>query len=248
MSEEREEPVCVEGADNAKYICSFDPLDGSSNIDCNVAVGSIFGIARRHADKIGTRATADEALQPGNALVCAGYCVYGPSTQLVLCFRDDGVNVFTLDVTIGEFILSQECLRIPTSPQKIYSLNEANIYSAPRGVQKFVAECKENKYSARYTGSMVSDVHRTLLYGGVFIYPATAAAPSGKLRILYEVHPMSMLIEAAGGLAITGAKGAKRGAGIRALDLIADGPHDRSGIILGCKRDVERIAVLLEEE
>ena len=248
VSEEREEPVSVEGAENAKYICSFDPLDGSSNIDCNVAVGSIFGISRRAPESIGKRAVASEALQPGNALICAGYCCYGPSTQLVLCFKDDGVNVFTLDVTIGEFILSQPNLRIPAAPQKIYSLNEANINSAPKGVQRFVAECKNTKFSARYTGSMVSDVHRTLLYGGVFIYPATAGTPNGKLRVLYEVHPMAMLVEAAGGSAITGAKGGVRGAGIRALDLVAEGPHDRSGIILGCKRDVERIAVLLEEE
>jgi fructose-1,6-bisphosphatase I len=248
VSEERELPVVVEGAESAKYICSFDPLDGSSNIDCNVAVGSIFGISRRASGAVGSPATAAEALQPGSSLVCAGYCVYGPSTQLVMAFAGDTVNVFTLDVTIGEFILSQSALRIPAAPQRIYSLNEANIKSAPAGVARFVAECKDAKFSARYTGSMVSDVHRTLLYGGVFIYPATRAAPSGKLRVLYEVHPMAMLVEAAGGKAITGAVGGGRGQGVRALDLVASGPHDRSGIILGCARDVDRIAQLLDEE
>ena len=151
VSEEQEVPIVVAGAENAKYICSFDPLDGSSNIDCNVSVGSIFGVTRRPAEAVGKPATAAEALQPGTALIAAGYCVYGSSTQLVLTFQGGEVNVFTLDPSIGEFILSHPALRLPEPPQRIYSINEGNIASTPAFVQRFVAECKQGSkpYSLR---------------------------------------------------------------------------------------------------
>ncbi len=271
VSEEQEHPIAVEGAEGAKYICAFDPLDGSSNIDCNVSVGSIFGITRRAAECVGRAATAAECLQPGTALICAGYCVYGSSTQLVLTFAGGEVNVFTLDPSIGEFILSAPALRIPAAPQRIYSVNEGNIASFQPYVQRFVAECKAGKpYSLRCasravgrrkivfglapltapctlpsfpadTGSMVADVHRTLLYGGIFIYPSTASAPEGKLRLLYECAPMAMLLENAGGAAVTGEGAA------RIMDLLPTDPHSRSPIILGCMRDVERIMSIKAE-
>ena len=149
VSEEQEAPIAVAGAEGAKYICAFDPLDGSSNIDCNVSVGSIFGITRRAAAAVGQPATAAECLQAGTALIAAGYCVYGPSTQLVLTFQGGEVHVFTLDPSIGEFLLSQT-LRIPEPAQRIYSINEGNMATFPPFVQQFVAECKEGKpYSLR---------------------------------------------------------------------------------------------------
>ncbi len=219
----------------------YSPLDGSSNIDCNVSVGSIFGVTRRAPECVGKAALPEECLQAGTALVCAGYCVYGSSTQLVLTFFGGEVNCFTLDPTIGEFILTAPALRIPASPQRIYSVNEGNLASLPPFVQAFCAEVKAGPkpYSLRYTGSMVSDVHRTILYGGIFLYPATASTPGGKLRLLYESAPMALLLENAGGVAVTGLEG-----GGRILDLVPTGPHVRSPIILGCKRDVERVMAL----
>ncbi len=208
-----------------------------------MSVGSIFGITRRAPGAVGAPATAAEALQPGSALTAAGYCVYGSSTQLVLAFQGDVVNVFTLDPAIGEFILSQPALRIPAAPQRIYSVNEGNILSFPRYVQRFAEEVKvgAKPYTLRYTGSMVADVHRTLLYGGVFLYPATAAAPDGKLRLLYECAPMALLMEAAGGRAVaTGEKS-------RILDIVPTSPHGKSAIILGCARDVDRLCALAGE-
>lgn len=208
-------------------------------------IGSIFSILRRPAGAVGSTPTLSEVLQPGSALVCAGYCVYGPSTQLVMAFQGDAVNVFSLDPSIGEFLLTQAALRIPSPPQRIYSINEGNLSLCPAAVQRFVAECKAGAkpYSARYTGSMVADVHRTLLYGGVFLYPATAAAPKGKLRVLYECHPMAFLVEQAGGLAVTGLPDGG-GTVSRILDLVPAAIHDRSGIILGCTRDVVRVSEL----
>ena len=184
-----------------------------------------------------------------------------------MAFQGDAVNVFTLDPSIGEFILSQPALRIPASPQRIYSINEGNLSTCPSSTQRFVAECKAaaKPYSLRCacraratallrpqrltaatplptadTGSMVADVHRTLLYGGVFMYPATTSAPKGKLRVLYECHPMAFLIEQAGGLAITGLPDSTASVS-RLLDLVPTSIHDRSGVIMGCTRDVARI-------
>jgi fructose-1,6-bisphosphatase I len=164
-----------------------------------------------------------------------------------MAFQGDAVNVFTLDPSIGEFVMTQSALRIPAAPQRIYSINEGNMSTAPRSVQCFVAECKAGAkpYSLRYTGSMVADVHRTLLYGGVFLYPPSPAAPKGKLRVLYECHPMAFLVEHAGGLAVTGLADAP-GAVSRILDLVPSGIHDKSGVVLGCARDVSRVMELIK--
>ena len=154
VSEEQERPVAVEGAEGARYVCSFDPLDGSSVIDCGGAVGSIFGLTRRAPECVGKPATAAECLQPGTALIAAGYCLYGSATQLVLTFQGGEVNVFTLDTSIGEFILTHAALRLPEPAQRIYSVNEGNLASCAPFVQRFVAECKAGKpYSLRCASS-----------------------------------------------------------------------------------------------
>jgi fructose-1,6-bisphosphatase I len=240
-SEEDEEPIIVSEC-TGPYVACFDPLDGSSNIDCNVSVGTIFGLYRRSADRIGKVATADELYRPGKELVCAGYAAYGSSTQLVIAFNDGRPpTIFTLDPTIGEFIMSQAALTIPSKPQTIYSVNEGNILGFPLFVQKWLDEVKlgSKPYSSRYVGSMVADVHRTLLYGGVFIYPSTASSPAGKLRLLYEGSPMAFICEAAGGRADTGL--GKGGEAARVLDVVPTKPHERVPIILGCKRDVDAL-------
>lgn len=236
VSEENEEAIILPSRPHAKYVLVFDPLDGSSNIDCNVSVGSIFGI---YARKDTTEAsTVEDALQPGSALVAAGYCMYGSSTQMVLTFGSN-VQLFTLDPSIGEFLLTADKVRVPDAPKQIYSCNEGNYASFPKAVQEFIDEAKaaEPPYSLRYVGSMVADVHRTLLYGGVFMYPATAKAPTGKLRLLYECNPMALIMEAAGGAA-------SHGSG-RILDIVPTSIHERAPIYIGCKRDVERLEQLL---
>lgn len=237
-TEEAEEVVILSDHEDAKYGVVFDPLDGSSNIDCNVSVGSIFGIYRR---PVGRVATVSDLLQPGSALVCAGYCMYGSSTELVLTFGD-GVHMFSYDPTIGEFLLTRRDVTIPAKPQRIYSCNEANYASFPKGIQRFLdyAKSGDKPYSLRYVGSMVADVHRTLLYGGVFCYAPTKAAPAGKLRLLYEVNPMSFIMEQAGGKATTGT--------CRALDLVPTKVHQRCPIYLGCVRDVDLILSFLADE
>jgi len=237
-TEEEEEVIILSDHEDAKYGVVFDPLDGSSNIDCNVSVGSIFGIYRRVP---GVTPSIADILQPGTSLVCAGYCMYGSSTELVLTFGE-GVHMFSYDPTIGEFLLTRKGIMIPDKPQRIYSCNEANYASFPKGFQDFLdfAKSGEKPYSLRYVGSMVADVHRTLLYGGVFCYGPTKAAPGGKLRLLYEVNPMSMIMEQAGGKATTGTG--------RALETPATKVHQRVPIYLGCVRDVDLILKFLGEE
>jgi fructose-1,6-bisphosphatase I len=235
VSEEVPEPVHVEPSLAGKYSVVFDPLDGSSNIDCNVSVGSIFGIYRK--DEAGP-GTIGDVLQAGNKLVAAGYAMYGSSTQMVLTLGDS-VNIFTLDPSMGEFILTDANVRIPEKPKTIYSINEGNWSSFDDVTKQFITRCKEaapKPYSLRYVGSMVADVHRTLLYGGIFMYPATASAPSGKLRLLYECNPMAMIMEAAGGKATTGTT--------RILDVVPTSIHERQPIFLGCTRDVETIEAM----
>ncbi|CAK4077034.1 unnamed protein product [Aphanomyces euteiches] len=233
VSEENEEPIWVDGNSENKFCIAFDPLDGSSNIDCNVSTGTIFAIYEKDPSASGLASI----LQPGTKLVAAGYCMYGSSTQMVLTWGN-GVNGFTLDPTIGSFILSHKDIKIPSNPKTIYSCNEGNFSLWDAQTKQFVDECKNapKPYSARYVGSMVSDVHRTLLYGGIFFYPADSKSKSGKLRLLYEANPMSFIVEQAGGLSTTGSK--------RVLDLIPTAIHERSPIFLGCKRDVNRILEL----
>ncbi|XP_050214549.1 fructose-1,6-bisphosphatase, cytosolic isoform X1 [Mercurialis annua] len=240
VSEEDEEATFVETSKRGKYCVVFDPLDGSSNIDCGVSIGTIFGI---YMVKDGTEPTLDDVLQPGKNMVAAGYCMYGSSCMFVLS-TGNGVNGFTLDPSLGEFILTHPDIKIPKKG-KIYSVNEGNAKHWDGPTAKYVENCKFPKdgsspKSLRYVGSMVADVHRTFLYGGIFLYPGDKKSPSGKLRVLYEVFPMSFLVEEAGGQAFTGQQ--------RALDLEPKNIHERSPIFLGSTEDVEEIKALYAAE
>ncbi|KAG2593175.1 fructose-1,6-bisphosphatase, cytosolic [Panicum virgatum] len=239
VSEEDEEATFVDPALRGKYCVCFDPLDGSSNIDCGVSIGTIFGI---YMIKDKDNVTLEDVLQPGTNMLAAGYCMYGSSCTLVLS-TGSGVNGFTLDPSLGEFILTHPDIKIPKKG-KIYSVNEGNAKNWDAAVAKFVEKCKYPKdgsppKSLRYIGSMVADVHRTLLYGGVFLYPADKKSPNGKLRVLYEVFPMSFLMEQAGGQSFTGKE--------RALDLVPTKIHERSPVFLGSYDDVEEIKALYAE-
>jgi len=213
----------------------FDPLDGSSNIDCGVSIGTIFGI---YILEDGKEGKLEHLLQPGTKMVAAGYCMYGSSCMLVLT-TGNGVNGFTLDPSLGEFILTHPDMKIPKKG-KIYSVNEGNAKNWDKPTTEYVNNCKFPKEgsakSLRYVGSMVADVHRTLLYGGIFLYPADKKSPNGKLRVLYEVFPMSFIVEQAGGQSFTGKQ--------RALEIVPKKIHDRSPIFLGSFDDVEEVKAL----
>jgi len=192
---------------DGRYVFCMDPLDGSSNIEVNVSVGTIFSIYRRRSEP-GTPAQLEDFLQPGTAQVAAGYVIYGSSTMLVYT-TGNGVNGFTLDPSIGEFCLSHPDIKTPTSG-RIYSLNEGNHVHFPEGVKAYIRHCQKDDpatgrpYTSRYIGSLVSDFHRNLLKGGIFIYPPTGAAPKGKLRLVYECNPIAFVAEQAGGRASDG--------------------------------------------
>jgi len=239
VSEENPDPIIVgdKGQLSSKYAIVFDPLDGSSNIECNVSVGTIFGIYQVSDTDSTTPASVSDVLQPGNKMVAAGYVLYSSSTVLVVS-TGEGVHSFTLDHVSGEFIMTRHDIKIPDEPKKIYSCNEGNYSKWDAPTQDFVRWCKEGPkpYAMRYVGSMVSDVHRTLLYGGIFFYPADASNKNGKLRLLYECFPMSFLIEKAGGMATTGMD--------RLLDIHPTDIHQRAPIFVGCKRDVQKVADL----
>lgn len=231
VSEENDEAIFVEDPKmRGKYCVVFDPLDGSSNIDAGVNIGTIFGIYRVPPDE-----TPDikHVLKPGKEMVAAGYCMYGSSANLVIS-TGNGVNGYTLDNGIGEFILTHPNIQVPKRG-KIYSFNEGNTMFFHEPVLKYLNSIKfpedGKPYSARYIGSMVADVHRTLLYGGIFGYPADKKSKTGKLRILYEGFPMAFLTEQAGGVATTGTE--------RVLDVIPNEIHQRIPIFLGSKEDVE---------
>lgn len=228
VSEENKTVIEVEKDRQGKYIVCFDPLDGSSNIDCLVSIGSIFSIYRKSSDG---DPTVNDALQPGNTLVAAGYALYGSATMMVIS-TGDGVNGFMLDPSIGEFVLTDPGMKIKEKG-KIYSLNEgyANLWDP--AVAEYVLGKKAKKAGARYIGSMVADVHRTIKYGGIFMYPATADSPKGKLRLLYECNPMAFLVEQAGGKATTGK--------MRILDIVPTDIHQRTPIFLGSAGDVQEI-------
>lgn len=236
-SEENDDIVHVntEVSKDACYLVTMDPLDGSSNIDVNVSIGTIFMIFKRLSDASGP-ATREDFMQPGNQALAAGYVIYGSSTMLVFT-TGNGVNGFTLDPSIGEFCLSHPDMQIPKDG-KIYSLNEGNIAEFPEGVKNYVKWCQETDketkrpYSARYIGSMVADFHRNLLKGGIFIYPPTAKAPNGKLRLLYECNPMAFLIEQAGGKATTGKE--------RILDIQPTELHQRVPVFIGSENMVNK--------
>ncbi|KAK6631458.1 Fructose-1,6-bisphosphatase [Polyplax serrata] len=238
VSEENETVIEVEKDRQGKYIVCFDPLDGSSNIDCLVSVGSIFAIYRKEHDG---PAREEDALKPGKFLVAAGYALYGSATMLVLTCGQ-GVNGFTLDPSLGEFVLTEPSMKIP-SRGKIYSINEGYSQTWSDSIREYVKEKKKPKtgkpYGLRYVGSMVADVHRTLKYGGIFMYPATTDAPNGKLRLLYECNPMAFIITQAGGLASDGCNDI--------LDIQPKKIHQRSPIYLGSAEDVEDVLSIIRK-
>lgn len=235
VSEENENVIEVETDQQGKYIVCFDPLDGSSNIDCLVSIGSIFAIYRRNSTD---PPTPKDALQSGRNIVAAGYGLYGSATMLVLSLGGP-VNGFMLDPSIGEFILTDPNIKIKPRG-KIYSINEGYAALWDKAVSDYVHSKKNpssgKPYGARYIGSMVADVHRTLKYGGIFMYPATKDAPKGKLRLMYECNPMAYLIEKAGGIATTGK--------MPILDVVPDSIHQRCPIFLGSPDDVNDVIQL----
>jgi fructose-1,6-bisphosphatase I len=229
-------------SNNSKYVCLFDPLDGSGNIDVNVSIGTIFSVYRRVSPK-GGPAVREDFLQAGIHQVAAGYIVYGSSTMLVYATRR-GVNGFTLDPSIGEFSLSHPDIKCPEFG-KIYSVNHGNFFQYEKGVQDYIQQCqKKNRetggpYTQRYIGSMVSDLHRNLIKGGIFMYPATIDKPKGKLRLLYECNPFAFILEVAGGKATNGRQ--------RILDLVPSELHQRSALFIGSKGMMEELETYLKQ-
>jgi fructose-1,6-bisphosphatase I len=242
-SEEDEEPVPVPpGRPVGKYVLLYDPLDGSSNIDVNVSIGTIFSIHRRVTPE-GGPGTLVDCLQPGRTQIASGYILYGSSTMLVYT-TGHGVHGFTLEPSIGEFLLSHPNIRIPEIG-KYYSVNESNWNRWSEGVQATVAAFKNGApeveaRNARYIGSLVADFHRNLLSGGIFLYPADKKSPSGKLRLLYEAAPLALVAEQAGGMATDGHQ--------PILDIPPRSLHQRTPLIIGSKRDVELAMRLLSKE
>ncbi len=231
-------------AKDGKYIVCLDPLDGSSNIDVNVSIGSIFSIYRRISPK-GHAAEIEDFLQEGTKQVAGGYVIYGSSTMMVYT-TGRGVNGFTLDPSIGEFCLSHADIQVPLNG-KIYSVNEGNFKQFSKGVQNYVNFCKEidkatnRPYKARYIGSLVADFHRNLLKGGIFMYPPTAKHKQGKLRLLYEANPVAFLIEQSGGLAVNNE-------GSRILDIKPTDLHQRVPLYIGSRNMVEKVIDFIDEE
>jgi len=235
VSEENDSEIEVETEKQGKYIVTFDPLDGSSNIDCLVSIGSIFAIFKKpHDDPL----APGDALQSGRQIVAAGYALYGSATMMVIS-TGHGVNGFMLEPSIGEFVLTDRDMKCKPRG-KIYSINEGYEEKWEPAVKEYVKSKKQGKpYGSRYIGSMVADVHRTLKYGGIFMYPSTADAPNGKLRILYECMPMAFVLEQAGGLATTGTS--------PILDIVPTSLHQRSPIFLGSKDDVEDVMKVIKK-
>jgi fructose-1,6-bisphosphatase I len=242
-SEENEEPMVVtRDRDRGTYVVVFDPLDGSSNIDVAVSVGTIFSILRREPAAATARDPLDDVLQPGHRQVAAGYVVYGSSTQLVYT-TGHGVHAFTLDPSIGAYVLTNEHIQMPAAGE-IYSVNEANLDTFPEPYQRFVQMLRRGElgrtYSARYIGSLVADFHRTLLKGGIFLYPPTRKHPQGKLRLLYEANPIAMLTEQAGGLASSGSQ--------RVLDITPTDLHQRTPLLVGSREEMSCLLQLLASQ
>ena len=243
-SEEEENFIAfdTERGRNAKYVILTDPLDGSSNIDVNVSVGTIFSIYRR-VSPVGTPVTLEDFMQPGNRQVAAGYIVYGSSTMLVYT-TGHGVNGFTYDPSLGVFCLSHENIQIPQTG-KIYSINEGQYLKFPMGVKKYLKYCQEEDketqrpYTSRYIGSLVSDFHRNMLKGGIYIYPSATNYPNGKLRLLYEGNPMAFLAEQAGGVASDGYN--------RILDIQPTALHQRIPLFIGSREMVKKAEQLMRD-
>jgi fructose-1,6-bisphosphatase I len=239
-SEENEEPAVVpRDRQHGRYVVVFDPLDGSSNIDVNVSVGTIFSILRREPDPPATREPLLDVLQPGCAQLAAGYIVYGSSTMLVYT-AGNGVTGFTLDPSIGAFVISHERIAMPAQGS-IYSVNEANADTFPEVYRRYLARLRSGetgrKYSSRYIGSLVADFHRTLLKGGIFLYPPTQQYARGKLRLLYEANPIAFLAEQAGGMATDGKQGI--------LEIQPTNLHQRTPLLVGSKAEMELLMSMM---
>ncbi|KAI1758117.1 inositol phosphatase [Xylaria castorea] len=235
VSEEEEEIIYFKDHSGARYAVACDPIDGSSNLDAGVSVGTIFGI---HKLADGSAGTKEDILRPGSELLAAGFTMYGASAQLVITMKGSTVNGFTLDNSFGEFILTHPDMKIPKK-RAIYSVNEGNSLYWEESTKSYFNSLKfpqdnGKPYTSRYIGSMVADAYRTLLYGGIFAYPADKKSPKGKLRILYECAPMAMVFENAGGQAINDSMN-------RMLEVVPESIHDRSGIYLGSYDEVEKV-------
>ena len=230
-------------SNNSKYIVLMDPLDGSGNIDVNVSIGTIFSVYRRVSEK-GTPCTEADFLQAGVCQVAAGYIIYGSSTMMVYATRR-GVNGFTLDPSIGEFSLSHPNIQCPPSG-KFYSVNHGNFFQFSDGVRKYINVCQQKTvetggpYSQRYIGSMVADLHRNLIKGGIFMYPTTTDKPAGKLRLLYEANPFAFIVEVAGGKATNGKQ--------RILDIVPTEIHQRTSLFIGSMNMMEELESYIVED
>ncbi len=235
VSEEDEEIIHLDP--DCKYVVAIDPLDGSSNIDVNVSIGTIFSIYRR-ISATGTKVTNEDILQKGTEQIAAGYILYGSSTMLVYT-TGHGVYGFTLEPTLGEFVLSHGNMRCP-SDGNIYSINEGPWHSFSEKTRKYIEECKQEGISARYIGSLVADFHRNLLKGGIYIYPASTKAPIGKLRLLYECNALAFIAEQAGGMALDGRR--------RILEIEPKEFHQRTPFYIGSKNMVKRASQFLREQ
>jgi fructose-1,6-bisphosphatase I len=242
-SEEEDDFITIKGSNEKndnKYVVLIDPLDGSSNIDVNVSVGTIFSIYRRVTPS-GTPVTLDDFLQPGNQQVAAGYIVYGTSTMIVYS-TGHGVNGFTLNPAIGTYYLSHPNMKFPENGN-IYSVNEGNYIHFPQGVKNYIKYCQleeeDRPYTSRYIGSLVSDFHRNMIKGGIYIYPSTSKDPNGKLRLLYECNPMAFIAEQSGGKASDGFQ--------RILDIKPTELHQRVPFICGSKNMVQKAHEFMAE-
>lgn len=242
LSEENEDAIIIEPEFRGKYMIAFDPLDGSTNIDCNCCIGTIFSIYEDFNQEIGIQ---ERVLKSGNDVICAGYILYGPATELVITIdrkkEKKSVQKFTLDRISNEYLYTGE-IDISNKMKRIYSVNESNCASWYQDIKEYVDQYKiENtKYTQRYIGSMVADVHRTLLYGGMFGYPADKKNKNGKLRVIYECFPISKIMEAAGGASIIGNFSKKR-----ILDIVPSQIHEKTSIIMGSTEEIDKYVNIL---
>ncbi|TGE13837.1 class 1 fructose-bisphosphatase [Hymenobacter elongatus] len=234
---EEDDDIIHTGNDQGRYVVAMDPLDGSSNIDVNVSIGTIFSIYRR-VSPIGSKSTKEDFLQGGRKQVAAGYILYGSSTMLVYT-TGHGVVCFTYEHSLGEFFLSHDGVEIPKQGA-IFSCNEGNWFEYPEWVRTYLLQCKQRSYSGRYIGSLVADYHRNLFKGGIYLYPPTAKNPNGKLRLLYEAYPLAFLIEQAGGKALAGAEAV--------LDIEPTDYHQRAPLFIGSSEMVDDLVACLTAE
>ena len=237
-SEEMEKPYYIpENCPIGHYTLLYDPIDGSSNTDTNLSLGSIFAIRQQYGND--TDGEAADLLQDGHKQIAVGYILYGPSTMLVYSIGK-GVHSFTLDPSLGEFILTEENIQIPNHGS-VYSVNEGNFWQWDESIREYIRYVHRTEgYTARYGGAMVGDIHRVLIQGGVFLYPGTVKKPEGKLRLLYETAPLAFLIEQAGGRASTGTQ--------EILDVVPEKLHQRTPLIIGSKDDVELVKSFIQKQ